>query len=143
MAAITQFYLPCGIKSDLFYVVEFYASQQELVAAVAALRGRPDKNDIDARAMCFRYVAEGRGPTGRLRRTGELGTLFFVKGDAGPEVVVHELSHAAIGWAKRAKVDPLKHRNSAHCGEEKFASTFQFMFEQFYEKAPAALAVAA
>jgi hypothetical protein len=143
MKPVAQFMLQCGTFSPFHYLVEFYATQAEFVEAVTKLRGRPDPNDLDARAMCFRYVAEYRGESGRMRRTGELGTLFFVKGDAGPEVVVHELSHAAVGWAKRARVNPLKHNHRLNCGEEKFATTLQFMFEQFYEKAPAALAAAA
>jgi hypothetical protein len=143
MEPVAQFYLPCGLFSDLYYAVEFYEHQSAMVDAITKLRGRRSEDDLDARAMCLRYVAEARGPSGRLRRTGELGTIFFVKGDAGPEVVVHELTHAAIGWANRAKVNPTKHNNRATSGEEKFATTLQFMFEQFYEKAPAALAAAA
>lgn len=145
MKPVAEFVLPCDPDVKHFYVVRFYATQAEMIAAMAALRGAPQDEDWDARSMCLRYVREiSHEPTGPLKKTGELGTLFFVKGDAGPEVVVHELTHAAIGWAKRKKVNPLKHSGIYRkCPEEKFAYTFQFMFEQFYQKAPAALAVAA
>jgi hypothetical protein len=140
-----SFFLTCGPDSDWFYAVEFYPTAEAMLQAIAKLRGKaPTKADRDARAVCLRYVAEGRNRKGRLVETRELGTLFFVRGDAPPEVVVHELTHAAIGWARRTKVDPMKRSDRyERCQEEKFTRTFQHMFEEFYQKAPRVLSAAA
>lgn len=138
---VASFSLSCGSNSRYFYRVQFWATSKEMADAIGALRGFSTLEDQDARAMCFRYVKEV--VTGEcFQKTGELGTLFFTRWDAGPEVVVHELTHAAIGWAKRARVNPMKRARTnrpVQDQEEKFAETFQYMFEEFYRQAQKAL----
>lgn len=135
---VAEFTLQCSPDSRYFYRVQFWATSKEMINAIGALRGFSAIEDEDARAMCFRYVKEiTTGDT--FQKTGELGTIFFTRWDAGPEVVVHELTHAAIGWAKRARVNPMKApaRSNRRVAdqEERFAETFQYMFEEFYRQA--------
>jgi hypothetical protein len=139
---VAEFDLSCGSDSRFFYRVQFWATTKEMISAIGTLRGFSAVDDEDARAMCLRYVKElvtGEGKGASVQKTGELGTIFFTRWDAGPEVVVHELTHAAIGWAKRARVNPLKvpARSNRRVAdqEEKFAETFQYMFEEFYRQA--------
>lgn len=44
-----------------------------------------------------------------------LGEIFLCKKYFTPEVIVHELAHAAIFWAERIKISPV--------GEEQLTST--------------------
>lgn len=120
-----QFFIRCEPDSELFYAVEIYPTEQEMQTAVGKMRGYPLRSDQDIRALCLRYVAEGRNEKGRLVRTGELGTIFFHQSDLDGDVVVHELTHAAIGWAKRARVNPCSKN-----GEERFACVSQSLFQQ-------------
>ncbi len=144
MAPVAQFMLPCGVLHPYFYRVQFYATPEDMHGDIAKLKGRRNPGDKFVRALCLRYeVGPQPTPAGKFCHQYELGTLFFVKGDAGPEVVVHELTHAVVGWARRTKTDALKESKRMTRAEENFATTMQFMFEQFYEKAPAALAEAA
>lgn len=141
------FNLPCDDTGRFFFKVEFHPTEQSMHAAIGSLRGWIDPEDSEALAMCMRYVKERCDDQGNFRRTGELGTIFFVEGTATTEVVSHELTHAAIGWAKRCRVNPMKrpsrkgHYVAEH--EERFARTFQILFSKFYELAPKALAEAA
>ena len=145
MPAQIRFFLPCDFAAKYFYVVEIHPDHASMCEAFKQLRGRALKGDKDVRACCLKYVAESSAGK-RSRRgekwkvTGELGTIFFVRGDTGVDVVVHELTHAAIGWAVRAKIDPVKYRRSLD-HEEKFCDVLQRLVENYYKKAPGMLAL--
>lgn len=102
--------------------------------------------ELDSRAICLRYrVNKKELHRTILKRKEPLGTIFLQYGDSELGVVAHEIgAHAAIGWARAAKVNPLRQsKNYWKCPEERFARTVQFLFEQFYKLAPAAIAKAA
>lgn len=120
-----QFFIRCEPHSPYFYAVEVHDNEAKMVAAIGELRGKVMKSDTEIRAVCLRYVAEGRDEYNKLVKTGELGTLFFHCDDIPFGVVLHETTHAAIGWARRARVNP----TSKH-GEERFTVVAQTLFEQ-------------
>ena len=134
MSEPVRFFLDCGDDRHHFYVVEVYESSAAMQAAMAQLNA--PRGSKQAQAVTLRYKADYRTKQGKLRLSPELGTIFFVRGEMGPEVVVHELTHAAIGWARRRRIDPMKHTNRySSCPEEKLAYTMQNLFTQFYAEA--------
>ena len=142
MPPIVRFFLPCDKAAKLFYVAEVYHDHESMLKSIHKLRGKALRGDEGVRACCLRYVAETRVGR-RLKVTGELGTLFFVRGDASPEVVVHELTHAACGWATRTRTNPLRRgrgRNERLDHEEKFADVMQRMARNYYAKVDQMLA---
>lgn len=115
-----------------FFWVQIHPDEASMIRAIRELRGRPDKTDSDLRACTLRYVrTEGK------KILPELGVIFFVRGDIPNGAVVHEMTHAAIYWARRVKIDPTKSsKRYSQCPEERFAYTLQSLVEQFDRKCP-------
>lgn len=134
---LTRFFIACEDGGPEFYVIEICKDETTMHARMAEIRGAFVRSDREARACCLRYIAESRNASGRLVRTPELGTIFFNLHDMSPEVVAHELAHAAIGWAKRKRVNPC----SKH-GEERFACVQQRLNREFYRRAAHAIEAA-
>lgn len=138
MCAITeksvQFFVPCDPTLRYFYSVEIHPTEESMHRAIAKLRGhRPTRNDLSAKAVCLRFKLETDNKT-LQRKHDQLGTIYFVQGQFTPEEAVHELVHAAIGWAKRVRIDPRKQSDDyTKCPEERFARTLQFMHLHFFQ----------
>lgn len=94
--------------------------------------GEDDKGDFVA--MCF------KGPyfddKGRLSPC--LGQVVFALEDMGPETVGHELNHAALYWASRVGIDPMRDSGESpspeDSDEERFVKAQDEMVRQFYQK---------
>lgn len=134
MSEPVRFFLDCGDDQHHFYVVEVYETRAAMQRAMDKLDA--PRGSKQALAVTLRYKADYRTKQGRLRLSPELGTLFFTRGEMAPDVVVHELTHAAIGWARRRRINPMKQtRRYSSCPEEKLAHTMQTLFTQFYAEA--------
>ena len=130
-----QFFLRCDDKASRFYAVEVHSTHRSFVRAVCRL-GLDRKEAASSRAICCRFELKNPHPEHK-----QLGTIFFVLGDMGPEVVVHELTHAACGWARDAALNPIgpyRRRRPRTDSEELFAVQLQSLFEQFYRNLSAA-----
>lgn len=109
-----------------FYSVELYSSEKSMYQAIEVLGEQ--KPDLDARALCLRYVAQARNAKNKLYITPEIGTLFFLWSDRNNcEVVAHELMHAVVGYFNRTK-------RNLHDHEETAAEILQSFFWQFETK---------
>lgn len=109
-----------------FYSVELYSSERAMYQAIEVLGER--KPDLDARALCLRYVAQARNAKNKLYITPEIGTLFFLWSDRNNcEVVAHELMHAVVGYFNRTKRNLQDH-------EEVSAEIMQSFTRQFFDK---------
>lgn len=138
-----QFFLRCDPDARFFYSVEFHPTQKSMIRAIETLQQeKMSKLERNSRAMCLRFRLKPE--PGQPKGHEFLGTIYFVRGDADMSVVTHELTHAAVGWAKASKCNPLgKHFAYSKDPEEKFARTLQYMLEQFYLTAPRVLENAA
>jgi hypothetical protein len=58
--------------------------------------------------------------SGRERTQPELGEMLFAKRWLGSEVLSHESTHAALGWARRAGVNPGANDLPRRGDEERF-----------------------
>jgi hypothetical protein len=94
--------------------------------------GASKKHADDSRAVCLRF--EVRDPDPEFE---QIGTIFFHQKDAGVEVIMHELCHAVVGWARKVGIQPVngyvKYRGRDD-PEERFASCLQYMVRQFYSR---------
>lgn len=132
-----QFFLPTDASARYFYVVELYDTQKEMCDAVREINPGACRPGEELECACLRYVVASRDKRFRRlqKKHDQIGTLYFFRSKAYGGSVVHELTHAAVGWAKRARVDPLKQSNNYDkCPEERFARTMQFLYEEFFER---------
>lgn len=136
-----QFFLACDLAAKHFYSVEIYPTQGMMQQAIADLKGCTLRSTKDDEAVCLRYDVKTSTAPAELRGKHKLiGTIFFYRGGMPVSTVVHELTHAAVGWAKKARVNPLKRSASyTRCPEEKFARCVEYLTAQFYQHAPRAL----
>lgn len=146
MKKFVQFYLGTDPEAKFFYSVEIHFSRKSMLRAIVNLKGKKevDPEEKDTRAVCCRFVSVWPDTDPEKRRLQkkhqQLGTIFFFHGDMDSGVVLHELTHAAIGWARKARVNPFRpSRIWDQCPEEKFAATLQFMSRQFYRFSQRAL----
>ena len=142
MSANETHFIECTPDARYFYAVEFYSSELEMKRAVAKLGAADARGLGRLQACCVRYkfLAEP-GKRALMRKHEPIGTLFFVAGKAPREAVTHELTHAALGWARRTGVNPLtrNRRSYRRCPEERFANVVQHLHEEFYRKIPPGL----
>lgn len=119
-----------------FYAVQFFANEKALQKEIAAIRGKKCKEDKNVRALCLRYRAQRTDSLGHPEVTPELGSVFLLEQDRkNLEVVVHELTHAAVGWANRIGIQPiLCNRSKRPTDEERFAACMQTLFAQYLQK---------
>ena len=124
-----QFLLKCDPAGRHFYAVEVHPTKTSMLRAVQRL-GAPRKHSLDSRAVCLRFELKNPHPEHE-----QIGTIFFTRKDAGVEVVMHELVHAACGWARKVGIQPVgEHKKFRYVDdpEERFASCLQYMVRQFY-----------
>jgi hypothetical protein len=115
------------LPKKLFYLVEIHDTEKSMHAAVSKLRGR--KCDKNARAICLRYQYDGT-----VEGLTPIGTVYFTQADCyRPAIVLHELTHAAIGYCNRAGLNPMKSERKQNSDEEKFVTVLQDLFEQYFE----------
>jgi hypothetical protein len=111
-----------------FYFVEIHDTEKQLHAAASKLRGR--RCDKDARAICLRYQYDGE----TLQGYKPLGTIFFTAVDSrNYSVVLHELTHAVIGYCNQIGLNPIKASRHHNSSEEKFVTLLQKTFEQYFK----------
>lgn len=137
MAKPLHFFLPTGPEARYFYVVELYETREEMCAAVRKLNPEGCRPGEVLECACLRYVVAGASKRFRAlqKKHDQIGTLFFVLPELDKGQVVHELVHAAVGWAKRAEVNPLLQSDDySACQEERFAKTVQFLYDQFFKR---------
>ena len=128
------FFLQC--PDEHFYAVQIFPTEEKLQQEIKKIRGRACKQDKEVRALCLRYVAQKRDSLGEFETTKELGSIFFLEQDRySIEVVVHELSHAAVGWANRIGLQPVAQaRSKKPSDEERFAVCMQSLTRQYFQK---------
>lgn len=76
----------------------------------------------EAICRCSRMFRTSK--TGNCYYTGMLGQIHFYKDSFRMGVITHECTHAALEWARAAKVDPTERKHAIGCvsnGEEIFA----------------------
>lgn len=125
----TRFLLRCDPDGRYFYSVEVHPNQKAMLRAMHKL-GAPKKHSLDSRAACLRYELKKPHPAHE-----QIGTIFFNREDAGVEVVMHELAHAAVGWARKVGIQPVdapKRVRYRDDPEERFVTCLQYMVRQFY-----------
>lgn len=128
MSQPSRYFLTCDAQGRNWFRVEIHPTEESMHVAIERLSGKCE-NDSVALCLSYEWVHEGK-------LTGELGTLFFHRNAMGPEVVAHELGHAALSWAKRRRVDPRVTRKRASvCPQEKFCEVLQRLTGQLYQKA--------
>ena len=108
-----------------FYFVEIYSTEQSMREAVLCLAGQCDE---DVRALCLRYCTDST-----YRGYKALGTIFLTAADQNDlPVVVHELTHAAIGYCNAVGLKPTKKKRAAKkSDEETLAEVMQSLLEQY------------
>ena len=112
---------------NTFYFVEIYSSEIALQRAVKLLSGKCSKNVV---ALCLRY---------RCSETFEgqavLGTIFLQEQHKlDNSIVVHELTHAAIGYCNYAKLRPTNRKATHNSDEEKLAELMGSLIAQYQSK---------
>lgn len=79
----------------------------------------------EAICCCNRIIrTQSKANGGRSRLTGLLGQIHFYEDSFRMGIITHECTHAALDWAREAKVDPLERKHTIGCvsnGEEIFA----------------------
>ena len=110
-----------------FYFVEIYPSEKTMYTAVKRLSGKCSKNIL---ALCLRYSCSHK-----YNGFTNLGTIFLQeKHKLNNAIVVHELTHAAIGYCNFAKLRPTQRKPSQNSDEEKFAELMGSLVEQYQSK---------
>jgi hypothetical protein len=107
--------------SALYFRVRVFASEAALALYVAAddlARPLPQ----GTRALCTRWTRDRRLANGRTRLLPDLGEILLTRGAIDAEVISHECTHAAIGWAQRVGLSPFRepHPACASPDEERF-----------------------
>lgn len=132
---LLRFFVPCDRELRQFYTVEIHPTKRSMLREVERLDSSPRvrREAKNSRAICLRYTLKNaeKGPH------EPIGSILFVKGDTPIDVVVHELVHAVIGWARRQGVSPVqppKKFRGQDDPEERFATAFQFLFTMFYRE---------
>lgn len=116
-----------SLPGNYFYFVEIHPTERSMLEAIKALSGRVCK---DAVALCLRYVSKEK-----VQGFEPLGTLYFQSCDKkNLGVVVHELTHAAIGYCNRTGLVPTNAKRKKKSDEEKFAQLLQDLIEQYQAK---------
>jgi hypothetical protein len=87
--------------SWLFYRVRVFATEDTLRHYLAADRDVDRTAAFHSRALCTRWTRTRVLANGRTRTCPDMGELLFVLPLIDSEVISHECSHAAIGWAQR------------------------------------------
>ena len=123
-----------------WYEVQIHDTPESMVTEIVRLRKRALKSDRDIRAVCMRYVHSVE-VDGKMKDTGLMGSILFVRDDLEVEVVVHEMAHAAVGWANRTslKIQGRQPKRVVSSGEEKFACSMETLIGQFYAQVGSAL----
>lgn len=117
-----------AFPNKYFYFVEIYGTDKELQAAAFKLRGRKISKDV--RALCLRYEYNGEVFQGFR----PLGTIYFTAVDSrNYSVVLHELTHAVIGYSNLIGLNPFKAPRRVPSSEEKFVTLLQKTFEQYFK----------
>jgi hypothetical protein len=127
---LERFAIACDEDARHFFIVEVHPTRLEMLEAIRQLAKQ--RTGQDTCALCLSYLASYEALPGRE----ELGTLFFSREDFTPEVVAHELTHAALAWARRRRINPLKRSrgNRVTGAEERFATLVQSLTRQVYQK---------
>lgn len=131
---ITVKMVECEPGHRFFYRLEVHPTSESMHQEIARLFGRPlrpGREEVEAACLRFRY----KMPRGIDRKTLPLepiGLLLFVHNQTPLHAVVHELQHAAIGFARRAGFNPMKPnpKNYLRCPEERLARCIQHMLKQ-------------
>lgn len=128
MSKVRKFYLRCDPSARFFYGVEIHPTKKSMLRSIRRLEGS-SKHAEDSRAVCLRFELKEKPQDHE-----QIGILYFVKTDMSTDVVVHELTHAACGWARRVGIDtlgPRKRHRYLNDPEERFAREIQFLVQQF------------
>lgn len=116
-----------SLPGDFFYFVEIHPTEASMKQAIKTLSGRVCK---DAIALCLRYVSKQK-----IQGFEPIGTLYFQHRDrTNLGFVVHELTHAAIGYCNRTGLIPTNAKRKKKSDEEKFAQVLQNLVEQYQTK---------
>lgn len=129
------FLLPCDARVRNYFLVEVHPTRASMQKSVRMKMGRQMSHE--AEALCLSYQVHSP-----KKFRGELGTLYFHSALFTPEVVAHELAHAAMCWCRRKAVNPLLQNNPrrrcAH--DERHADVVQRLTKYFYRYAGRQLA---
>lgn len=142
---VLRFFLQCDPRARRYFAVEVHPDRESMRREIVRLGGKR-RDTRNTRAVCLRIKLKDPD-----EKHEAIGIILFVRDDMGPEVVVHELTHAALGWAREVGVKPIspfsRRQSQASDQEEQFVCQLQSLFEQFYQRlreasAPKALAAA-
>jgi hypothetical protein len=129
-----KFFISCGRGDRYFYAVEIHPTKRSMLRSISKYDLGLERHASDSRACCLRFQLNG--PDVAKCPLEQIGTVFLHREDCGLEVVAHELTHAAIGWARRSKVQPVTRPRRVRYSEdpeERFARCLQHLVSQFYE----------
>lgn len=121
---------------SLYYVVNVWRTKKDMYAHC-----RWAKSTFQGLCTTYEVLKGEKG--GPLRMLPECGQINLWKGRLGSAVVTHEFTHAALGWARRIRLDKdalLSHSGGedVHPDEERFCHALCEMVRQFVDRAYAA-----
>lgn len=102
-------------QSRLFYYVRVFRSERALRRYLSR-SPFPRVLGRYGRAMCSSFDAIKVLEDGREYKTPEMGEILIPKARLGSEVISHECTHAALGWAQRIKLDPMTKPSRSQSG---------------------------
>lgn len=121
---VRKFFVRADDRS--LFAVQIHGNSVSMHEAIQELRGF--RHSRRTRAACLVFTSGSRLNADRLlRRAGVLGVIFIQQCDALGPVVVHELFHAVVHYARVRRI-PFRTR----AGEERLAGAIERMHREYF-----------
>lgn len=121
---------------SLYYLVNVWPTKKAMQEHCRTVNGYVGRNYA---ALVNSFHVSMVGSNGRTRTGPIMGEINFNRKALGGEIVAHEMTHAALGWARRIKLnfDGILTQSGGACcaNEERFCYALGSMARQFINRA--------
>lgn len=126
---VASFRIKAGKKTTLYYEVNVWKTRKDFIAYT----GRRD-----ALGLCSTYKVQ-RLKNKRWETKKVCGEINLIRKRLYTEILSHELCHAAFGFCRRKKQNPLESAGKGqvmdiHCGEERYCYAQGYMMNEIVTK---------
>lgn len=110
-------------KSRLFFKVRIFRSKAALQAYLHSHRHHYRSLGRYGLAMCSKWKVTRFRKNGRARTTPEMGEILFIRRQLRMGIIAHEVTHAALEWSLRVRLNPhegaptRRYRGEHRCSE--------------------------